>query len=287
LKIDRLAQLPKYYGAKILVIVDDLDNVQEIFNATKLHGTFIEILVEIDCGHGRCGVSDFSELLKIVQCIHSEERKHHIKFSGIQAYQGLVQHVYNAASRFAKAQQSVEIVKNAVDFLAKSGFQCELVTGGGTGSYVFDGNSGVYNEIQCGSYAFMDADYGKVETLDEYHETVRLDYQSQFEVSLFILTSITSKSFPQKAICDAGLKVQSVDSGLPVVYGMPPEIQYLKASDEHGTLSDPNDILKINQKIRLIPGHCDPTCNCNDWYCCVRNGKVENVWAIDARGKSL
>lgn len=79
---------------------------------------------------------------------------------------------------------------------------------------------------------------------------------------------------------------KSVDSGLPLVSGHS-AIQYLKCSDEHGVLADPNARLQINERLRLIPGHCDPTCNLHDWYVGVREGIVECLWRIDARGKSF
>ena len=88
-----------------------------------------------------------------------------------------------------------------------------------------------------------------------------------------------------EAICDAGLKAQSVDSGLPVVFGRD-DVEYVKCSDEHGVVGDPSGALKINDKLKLVPGHCDPTCNVHDWYVGVRGGKVETLWPVSARGKA-
>src|SRR4029077_2976221 len=88
--------------------------------------------------------------------------------------------------------------------------------------------------------------------------------QGRVENALFILTSVMSHAKPDKAICDAGLKAQSVDSGLPFVYGRV-DVKYVKCSDEHGVIDDPKGVLKINEKLRLVPGHCDPTCNVHDW----------------------
>ena len=139
-----------------------------------------------------------------------------------------------------------------------------MVSGGGTGSYYFESNSGVYNELQCGSYAFMDADYGRI--LDK--DGNRID-QGEWENAFFILTSVMSHAKADKAICDAGLKAQSVDSGLPVIYGRD-DVEYVKCSDEHGVISDPDGVLKVNDKLRLVPGHCDPTANVHDWYVGVR-----------------
>jgi 3-hydroxy-D-aspartate aldolase len=134
--------------------------------------------------------------------------------------------------------------------------------------------------LQCGSYAFMDADYGRILDADGK----RID-QGEWENALFILTSVMSHAKADRAIVDAGLKAQSVDSGLPVVYGRT-DVKYIKCSDEHGVVEDPQGALKVNDKLRLVPGHCDPTCNVHDWYVGVRNGKVEVVWPVSARGKA-
>ncbi|GLT11001.1 3-hydroxy-D-aspartate aldolase BhcC [Sulfitobacter porphyrae] len=275
-KIDRLAQLPKS-GARILVCVDDADNVKALSDAAVRHGTQIEALVEIDCGAGRCGVSTTQDVVHIAKLIDAAEG---LKFAGIQAYQGAMQHLDLYADRKEKLDAAIVQVADAVNGLKSNGLECDIVGGGGTGSYYFESASNVYNELQCGSYAFMDADYGRI--LDK--DGNRID-KGEWENALFILTTVMSHAKADKAIVDAGLKAQSVDSGLPFVYGRD-DVEYLKCSDEHGVVGDPNGALKVNDKLKLVPGHCDPTCNVHDWYVGVRGGKVETVWPVSARGKA-
>jgi 3-hydroxy-D-aspartate aldolase len=275
-KIDRLARMPKL-GARTICCVDDLANVADLSAAAQKHGTTIECLVEIDCGAGRCGVTTTPAVVEIAKAIDAAPG---LKFSGLQAYQGAMQHMDSYEDRKAKIDIAVAMVKDAVDALKAEGLACDIVGGGGTGSYYFESNSGVYNELQCGSYAFMDADYGRI--LDK--EGKRID-QGEWENALFILTSVMSHAKADKAIVDAGLKAQSVDSGLPVIFGRD-DVKYVKCSDEHGVVADPEGKLKVNDKLRLVPGHCDPTCNVHDWYVGVRGGKVEVVWPVSARGKA-
>ncbi len=275
-KIDRLARLPKR-GARISVCIDDPANVAELAAAAQKHGTMLECLVEIDCGQGRCGVGTAGAAIEIARAI---DKTPGLKFAGIQAYQGAMQHLENYADRKAKLDTAVAVTRSVVEALRAAGLNPELVSGGGTGSYYFESNSGVYNELQCGSYAFMDADYGRIK---DRHDK-RID-RGEWENALFILTSVMSHAKPGQAVCDAGLKVQSLDSGLPVVYGRD-DVRYVSASDEHGVIEDPRGVLRINEKLKLVPGHCDPTCNLHDWYVGVRNGKVEVVWPVSARGKS-
>ncbi len=274
-KIDRLARLPKL-GARTIVCVDDIDNVAELSAGAGRHDTCIECLVEIDCGAGRCGVTTTPEVVEIAKAIDAAG---HLRFSGIQAYQGAMQHIERYEARREKVDTAIAMVREAVTALKAEGLEPELVSGGGTGSYYFESASGVYNELQCGSYAFMDADYGRI--LDRAGN--RID-EGEWEYALFILTSVMSHAKPDRAICDAGLKAQSVDSGLPVILGRS-DVRYVECSDEHGVITDPEHVLKVNDRLRLIPGHCDPTCNVHDWYVGLRDGRVETLWPISARGK--
>ena len=275
-KLDRLARMPGL-GARVIVCVDDIDNVAELSAAATRHGTMLECLVEIDCGAGRCGVTTAAEVVAIARAIGGAGG---LKFTGIQAYQGAMQHLDSYDDRKVKLDIAIAQVREAVDALKAEGIGCDLVSGGGTGSYYFESNSGVYNELQCGSYAFMDADYGRI--LDK--DGNRID-RGEWENAFFILTQVMSHAKADKAIVDAGLKAQSVDSGLPVIFGRN-DVEYVKCSDEHGVVADPGGALKVGDKLRLVPGHCDPTANVHDWYVGVRDGVVECVWPVSARGRA-
>ncbi|KHJ53146.1 alanine racemase [Aureimonas altamirensis] len=275
-KIERLARLP-LHGGRVIVCVDDVANVGDLSQAAQRNGTVLDCFVEIDCGAGRCGVTTTPAVLEIARAIAGDPS---LRFTGIQAYQGAMQHIDSYEERKAKLDAAIAQVRDAVEALKAEGLEPRIVSGGGTGSYYFESNSGLYNELQCGSYAFMDADYGRIHDKDGQ----RID-KGEWQNALFILTSVMSHAKPDKAICDAGLKAQSVDSGLPFIYGRD-DVKYIKCSDEHGVIEDANGVLKINEKLKLVPGHCDPTCNVHDWYVGVRNGVVETVWPVSARGKA-
>lgn len=273
-KIERLAALAK--RARILVCVDDIDNVANLSQAAAHAGTTVECLVEIDIGAGRCGVMPGEPAVKIAQRIAGMTG---LKFAGLQAYHGRAQHVRDFAERKGLIGDAIAQTALTVQMLKEQGLTCDIVAGAGTGTFQLEAMSGVYNELQCGSYIFMDVDYGRVR--DEAGEFI-----SDFENSLFIYTSVMSKTRPEMAVCDAGLKAQSVDSGLPTISGRS-DIEYIKCSDEHGVISDPTNSLRLNDKLRLVPGHCDPTVNLYDWFVAVRNGRVEALWPVTARGMML
>ncbi|EEW24959.1 DSD1 family PLP-dependent enzyme [Rhodobacter ferrooxidans] len=268
-KTDRLARLP-LLGARILTCVDDPANVAELSAAAQRHGTEIEVLVEIDCGAGRCGVAP-DQAPGLAQAIVAAPG---LRFAGLQAYQGSAQHQADPVARRGLIETAIAATRRAVDLLAADGQPCAIIGGAGTGSYRFEAASGVYNELQCGSYAFMDADYRRV--LGE----------GAFRHSLFVLTTVMSHVKPDHAVVDAGLKVMSLDSGLPQVAGRS-DVTYVAASDEHGELADPTSALRVGTQLRLIPGHCDPTCNLHEWYVGIRNGVVERLIPVTARGKSF
>ena len=276
-KIQRLVRLPGY-GARVIVCVDALENVADLERAASEADTTLECLVEIDCGAGRCGVTCPDTVVALARSIDASV---HLRFRGIQAYQGPMQHYKGFDARARAFEGVMTQVRDVLAALERAQISCEIVGGGGTGSYAFEAASGVFNELQCGSYAFMDAAYGGIE-----NQVGQPWSESEWEHALYLLTSVMSHVRPDVAICDAGLKSHSVDSGLPLVSGHS-DIQYLKCSDEHGVLADPNACLQINERLRLIPGHCDPTCNLHDWYVGVREGVVVCLWRIDARGKSF
>jgi 3-hydroxy-D-aspartate aldolase len=273
-KINRLARLAA--RARVIVCVDDAGNIDDLAAAAQRHGVILECLVEVDVGAGRCGVAFGAPAVALAKRIAAAPG---LKFSGLQAYHGGAQHVRDYAGRAARIAAAVEEVRTTLAMLHAEGLDCAIIGGAGTGTYRFEGTSGVYNELQAGSYVFMDADYQR--DLDESGNPI-----SEFENALFLWTQVMSHAKPDRAVCDAGLKVQSVDSGLPVVFGRS-DVKYVKCTDEHGLIEDPNAQLKLGDKLKLVPGHCDPTCNIHDWYVGVRNGRVEVLWPVTARGMAL
>ncbi|CDZ48157.1 DSD1 family PLP-dependent enzyme [Neorhizobium galegae] len=272
-KIDRLARLAK--SARVSVCVDNPAVVATLSEAAVLLGVTLDVLVEIDCGARRCGVLPGAPAVELAKAVAAAPN---LAFAGIQAYHGSAQHIYDPVDRRAAIDKAIGMARETAELLRDAGLDPKIITGAGTGTHDLEGASGVYNEIQPGSYIFMDADYARVRST-EGNGTV-----GGFEHALFVLTSIMSKPASGRAICDAGLKAHSIDSGLPTVFERP-DLKFVSASDEHGTIEDPQDTLKLNDRLRLVPGHCDPTCNLYDWYVCVRNGRVEALWPVTARGK--
>ena len=275
-KLDRLAGLAR--NANISVCVDDKDNINQINAAAKRFNAKIDVLVEIDIGAGRCGVVPGKAAVELAQII---AKNSNLTFGGLQAYQGRAQHIRGFGERKIAIEKAGKLVQETIHLLSEAGLECRLVTGAGTGTFQFEADSGIWNELQAGSYCFMDADYGL--NLNETGEFI-----DTFRNSLFIWSTIMSHPTKDRAVVDAGHKATSIESGLPLVADLK-DVKYVSASDEHGSLALGRDAidLKIGQKIRLIPGHCDPTVNLHDWYIGIRNGIVESIWPVEARGAAF
>jgi len=272
-KLARLCALSKI--AKVAVCVDDAAQVAAIEAAAADAGIRMSVLVEIDVGAARAGVAPGPDAVALAQMIAGSK---HLTFGGLQAYQGSAQHKRSVAERGALIGDAVESCRRTVEQLRQQGLDCAIVGGAGTGTFEIEAASGIYTEMQAGSYVFMDADYAR--NLDATGAPV-----STFRHSLFVLSTVMSATRPGLAVLDAGHKSVAVDSGLPVVWQRP-DIRYVSASDEHGKLEVGSETAapKLGEKMRLVPGHCDPTVDKFDWYVGVRGGRVECLWPVAARG---
>lgn len=272
-KLRRLAALARH--ARVGVCVDDAGNVEALSSAAVAAGACLRVLVEVDVGAGRCGVPPGDAVLELARRVKDAAG---LEFTGLQCYQGAVQHLRVHAERRAAIMSAAEGTRHSIERLAAHGIGCEIVAGAGTGSYPFEIEAGCWNELQAGSYLFMDADYAR--NLDADGKPV-----CDFEHSLFVWSTVMSTPQPTRVVIDVGHKGASGDAGPPVVHGHA-DILYFGPSDEHGNLdlSQSNQRYRLGDKLLLVPGHCDPTVNLYDWYVGVRDGVVETLWPVAARG---
>ncbi|MDU0343124.1 DSD1 family PLP-dependent enzyme [Bosea rubneri] len=276
-KLDRLARLAR--EARIGLCVDHVDGVREAAEAAALHDVIFDVLVELDIGSRRCGVAPGEAAVRLAEAV---ARSNSLRLSGVQAYHGSAQHMRSIDERREAIERAGFLTRNVVDRIRQVGLPCEIVSGAGTGTFDLEGRSGIWNELQAGSYIFMDADYARNRNADGS------PFQT-FEHALFILAGVMSKPVPDRAIVDAGHKTAAVDSGMPTAFRRE-GVVYTKPSDEHGVLTgDPVALPHRGDRLLLVPGHCDPTVNLHDWYVCVRglhgpDAHVEAVWPVAARG---
>lgn len=277
-KLGRLAALARQ--VRVGVCVDEFVQIALLADAARRAGSRIDVLVEIDVGGRRCGVAPGAEAARFA----AEIARHDcLNFGGFQAYHGSAQHLRTPAERKAAIDAAQQAVLDTLAPLKAAGFTCDTIGGAGTGTFLIEGTSGVWNELQAGSYIFMDADYAK-NVPDEGGNAPR------FEHALFVLATVMSAAKDTQVVVDAGHKALSNDSGLPTVWQRP-GLSYHRPSDEHGvvTVAPGAQQPAWGEKLLLVPGHCDPTVNLYDWYVGVRDfgtpsARVETLWPVDARG---
>jgi D-threonine aldolase len=285
-KLARIARLAR--RAQLAVAVDSIGVVERLSAACAAADASVRVLADVNVGHNRCGVEPDERLLGLVRRVSELPG---LVFGGLQCYHGKIQHVRSVDERRAAAHRVAAVARSAADMLAAAGFPCATITGGGTGSYWYDVEAGVFTEIQPGSYVFMDADYGRNAVASP----------ACFRQSLFLLATVVSKS-PGRIVLDSGMKSHSVDSGMPVPVLGCTGISFVNGGDEHGILLvDPAlseqgesqavevakgtlEALQVGDLVRLIPGHCDPTVNMHDFLVVVREQVVEGVWSVAGRG---
>jgi len=276
-KVARLAALAR--RARIGVCADDPAQVEAYAAAARRFGTTLHVLVEIDVGAARCGVAAGAPAVDLAKRIVAAEG---LSFDGVQAYHGSAQHIRGFLERRAAIDAAGEAVERTVDALAADGIECRTIGGAGTGSFRFETETGLWNELQPGSYCFMDADYAR-NLRDDGSEGL------EFEHALFVASTVMSAAAPGRAVVDAGHKASAIDSGLPTVWQRR-DTDFVSASDEHGklSLSAAASPLGLGDRVWLVPGHVDPTVNLHDWYVGVRGGLdegvVECLWPVAARG---
>ncbi|HET6829389.1 MAG TPA: DSD1 family PLP-dependent enzyme [Ramlibacter sp.] len=285
-RVAGLAHMVAAENGQLAIAVDSMEGVRRLAHAmndarqTAGKAAVIDVFVELDVGQGRCGVTPGRQAVELAQ----EIRKHPaLRFAGLQAYHGKAQHMRSAQER----REAISVVVQDVVFTRRlieaEGIPVELITGAGTGSMVCEAASGVFGELQAGSFLFMDVDYAGNE---------RDPAQPQFEHALFVKSQVISSSL-RHAVCDAGHKSHAIDSGLPKVLPLEDgtELEFANGGDEHGILRPAQASQRVpalGETVWLIPGHCDPTVNLHNHLVGVagglHKGRVERVIRVDARG---
>lgn len=276
------------------MLVDSVQNVRDIKEAAHQIGAKLDVLIEVNGGQQRCGinVSEGEGGTDVCLMLAREiiESGPELTFKGIHCYGGFLQHVRSADERRERVlAEPVSNARIAVNALLAAGISCEIVTGAGTGSYKAEVEGGVHNELQPGSYCFMDVDYGN-----------NSDGYDVFENALFIHAMVISKAVDSscRAVLDSGLKAISLDSGPPVAINgytngkdVMSGVEFLNGGDEHGILSGNVSHLNVGDTVRLIPGHIDPTVNMHHFMVVVDEDErnpggeptVVDIWEISGR----
>jgi D-serine deaminase-like pyridoxal phosphate-dependent protein len=267
LKIRRLVDLCS--RAEPIVAVDSVDNVRMLSECASAAGVCIGVLVEVDVGMGRCGVVPGKPALALARRVASSPG---LRFEGLQGYEGHCVDLRDEVERVEKTRASLKLLVETRRLLESSGLPVHIVSGGGTGTYTITGDCEGVDEVQAGSYAAMDWWYG--------------DIRPEFKQAMSILATVISQPNPDLIVIDVGRKGFGAEWGPPRVKNLPGAVVKGYSSEEHMTITTPQDaMIKIGDRLEIIPSHGCTTSNLYPEFIVHENGLVTDTWPIEGRGK--
>lgn len=274
--LDRLMAL----NAKIpdlMVVADHPDNARALAAAASEAKRTLKVLVDLDVGLHRTGIRPGDEATDLAELLDAAE---FLELRGLQAYAGHLMHIHDFAERREKSLAAMKVLGEQRDALKAKGLCCDIVSGGGTGTYNIDPEATVLTELQGGSYIFMDKQYNDV--------ALGNGASFPFETSLFVQMSVVSNNTKNLATTDAGFKSFSTDAEPPkLLSGAPEGAGYFFFGDEQGGILLPDGAhLPLGSVLTAMTPHCDPTVNLYDFYHVVRGDRLVDIWPIEARGRS-
>jgi len=264
-KCRRAAALAQKVG--VTVAIDSVAGLEQLSRAATEAGVTLGVLVDLNVGQNRCGVAPGEEAVALGKRARTMPG---LKLRGVMGYEGHAVGIHHRAEREAAVRRSMNQLSSTAKMFAEAGLPTELVSGGGTGSYDISSEVERINEIQAGSYALMDSDYGSLDT--------------PFQQALFVLGTVVSRPVPERCVIDAGHKACTKDHGNPSVKGMK-DATVLALNDEHAIIAiPPASQVRVGDRLALVPSHIDPTMNLHDVVYALDGDNVVGVWPIAARG---
>lgn len=276
-KIGRFVEARKDHDG-LKLVVDHEQSVALLNERAAAEGITIDVFVDIDPGMGRTGIEAGESTLRLVETVGEAT---HLNFAGIQMYAGNCMHVEGYQARQSKYTKVMQKGVETLQLLKGHGIDVPIVSGGGTGTYNMEAGLGFINELQAGSYAFMDIEYRDIGGQES-------EIYSDFEVSLFVLVTAISQPQSRLITVDGGFKSFASDKMAPQFRDVE-GVVYHWGGDEHGIiqLDNPSRQISLGDKLMMLTPHCDPTVNLHDFYFPYRDGLVREVWPVSARGFSF
>ena len=261
----------------LMVVIDNPLNAEALAAAAAEAGRSLKVLVDLDIGLHRTGIRPGADALALAEQIAAAE---HLELRGLQAYAGHLMHIHDFAERREKSLAGMSMLGEMRDALKQKGLPCDILSGGGTGTYNIDPEASVLTELQGGSYIFMDKQYNDVAQGN--------GATFPFETALSVQMSVVSANTKNLATTDAGFKSFATDADPPLLLsGAPEGAGYFFFGDEQGGILLPDGArLEIGSVLTAMTPHCDPTVNLYDAYHVVRGDTLVDIWPIEARGCS-
>ncbi len=267
-KIARLVNLRKQ--ADVMVCVDDESNIRQLNLAALEKGVRVRVLIEVDVGMNRAGVGPGEPVLSLAQTIAASPC---LQFSGLMTWEAHTLAIKDPGEKRRVISESLSKLTASADLCRRSGLCVDIVSCGGTGTYWISAFHPGITEIEAGGGIFGDVRYRTV-------------FGVEHEDALTVVSTVTSRPTPTRIICDAGKKTMSSDAAVPEPIGIP-NVTFVGLSAEHGKieLSAPAETPRVGETIEFVAGYSDTTVVLHDELYGIRDGVVEAVWPLPARGR--
>jgi len=265
-KIKALAELAR--DGRISVAIDDARNAEELSAVALKAGSMLGVLIDLDVGMERCGVRNKEEALRLAEQV---SKLRGLRLEGMMGYEGHCMLEPDPELRVQKAHAAMDKLMEAVDYLARAGFESKVISGGGTGTYNITGAHPRLTELQAGSYVVMDAFHAQL--------------VPGFPVALTVLATVISRQ-GNRAVLDSGRKTVGSELGLPRLKDVPATTASI--AEEHLLVDvDPGNPLRVGDRVEVISGYGPTTVNLHDVYYVVEKDVVTDVWPVRTRGAGL
>ena len=265
-KIARLCALARQADMK--VGCDDPANARDLSDGAQTAGVTLGVIIEVETQMHRCGVQTPEQGIELARLISSLPG---LNFRGVMSHQTLgADDPKDRETRFTEGRRMIQRCLDVKDAIVAAGIPVEIVSTGESWTYDVAGDIPGVTEVQGGTYQIMETSYR---------------YMSEFQHAGKVLATVISTPRPGVAIGDAGFESLGYIKGAPGVDGMPGVT--VKSMDAQSAVLqlDGGVQLEIGDKVTLLPSQQDAMVSRWDQFVAVRNGKVEAVWDIAARGR--
>jgi len=261
-KCARVAELQRQ--TRITVAVDSLTGIDMLAAAARASDVHIGVLIDVNVGQNRCGVAPGAQAVDLARRVAENDN---LALRGVMGYEGHAQPIRDRKEREERAHDAMGALTATADELRAAGLTCDVVSAGGTGTFDISGRFSGVTEIQAGSYALMDSDYGEVHV--------------PFEQAFWVLGTVISRPSPDRCVADCGHKALTKDHGLPEVNWIA-GATVAALNDEHATIAlPPGASIAVGDRVQLVPSHTDPTVNLHDVFYVIEHDRVIDVWPIE------
>ena len=281
-RVAALAHQLASQGGKLAVTVDSVVGVEALASAMTLTGRSVDVFIDIDLGQRSGGVAVGEKLIETAQAITAKASR--MNFAGLNAYCARAQRLRSTTDRRTAVAEAARRITLARELLREAEITVPLITGAGTGTFGQEVASGLWGEVQAGSFVLMDADYLQNE---------RDAAQPAFEPAVYLKATVVS-AHADYVIIDAGHQSHAMDASVPQVVTQEGEtvLIYEDGGQGYGVLraaaEEKGALPEVGATVWLIPGHCEATVNLHDLMYAFKgklsDGTIEAVLRVDARG---